>query len=514
MNLYNSSNTFASNLALVNATQCGFLVKYDQNGNVQTTNRSGSSVAAGSSITVSAISITQTNVYVTGYMTGISTWYNSSGVLGSAQNASTQDVFVAKYSQTGNLYWTSKMTSTGADSGVGVATDPTGNVYVNGTYTGPLTIYNSTGSAFSNVLPQVGGSDAFLVKYDTNGNVIWAAYQASTGTDGGSCIGTDPSGNVYTVGYYTGTMNIYSSSNVSFSNTLAQINANQCVFLAKYSPNGQVLWGARSGTVNSGGASTMSRMFVESSGNVYVTGSGTDGNYRLYNSNTATAFQFGGSAASTNGYAFQYDPNGNAKWLMYVTNAGNNNNGQAITGDNLGNIYVSGTLTLAGTSLYSTTFDSSTISLVGSLYSGYVLRMNSNGSILNAARMSIGGFTTITCDLDGFVYMPMYATGAATFYNYTGTSTATFAQIGGQDVYILKMKPSTGTAVWTTRAGSSGTDIATYIALDSTNTMIIYGGTYPNATISFYDTSSSQLYSSQTSLGGATNSFLTRFPLV
>jgi hypothetical protein len=513
MNLYNSSNTFASNLALVNTTQCGFLMKYDPFGFVQNTNRSGSNVAAASSsITVTAISISQSNIYITGYMSGLSNFYTPDGVLGSAQLTTTQDVFTAKYSKTGNVYWVSKMSSIGVDSGVGVATDPTGNVYVNGTYTGPLTIYNSTGSAFSNILPQVGGSDAFLVKYNTNGNVIWAAYQASTGTDGGSCIGTDPSGNVYTVGYYTGTMNIYSSSNVSFSNTFAQINANQCVFLAKYSPNGQVLWGARSGT--STGASTMSRLFVESSGNVYVTGSGINGSYTLYNSNTSSAFQIGGSGASTNGYAFKYDPNGNAKWLMYVTNGGNNNSSQAITGDNLGNVYISGILTLAGASLYSTTFDSSTISLAGSLYSGYVLRMNSNGSILNVARISIGGFTTITCDLAGFVYIPMYATGAATFYDYNGNSTATFALIGGQDVYILKMRPTNGSAVWAARAGSSGTDIATYIALDSTNTMIIYGGTYPNVTMSFYDTSSGQLYSSQTSIGGATNSFLTRFPLV
>ena len=515
MNVYSSANTYVSNLALVNTTQSGFLVKYDQNGNVQTTNRSGSSVVTGSSITVSAISIAQSNIYVTGYMTGLSVFYSSNNVVSSAQNVSTQDVFVAKYSQTGNVYWVSKMSSIGAEFSFGVATDPTGNVYVNGRYTGPLTIYNSSGSAFSNILPQVGGSDAFLVKYDTNGNVIWAAYQASTGTDGGSCIGTDPSGNVYTVGYYTGTMNIYSSSNVSFSNTLAQINANQCVFIAKYSPNGSVLWCARSGTVNTS-SSTMSRMFVESSGNVYVTGSGSDGAYRLYNSNTSTAIQAGGSGGSTNGYAFKYDPNGNAKWLMYVTNAGNNNNGQAITGDNLGNIYVSGIPTFSATSLCSTTFDSSTISLVANKYAGYVLKMNSNGSIFNAAGLGNGGFTTMTCDSTGlgFVYIPMYATGATTFYDYNGNSTATFAQIGGQDVFILKMRPSDGTAVWTTRAGSSGSDTATYIALDSTNTMIIYGGTYPNATISFYDTSSSQIYSSQTSLGSSTNSFLTRFPLV
>ena len=257
-------------------------------------------------------------------------------------------------------------------------------------------------------------------------------------------------------------------------------------------------------------------MFVESSGNVYVTGSGSDGAYRLYNSNTSTAIQAGGSGGSTNGYAFKYDPNGNAKWLMYVTNAGNNNNGQAITGDNLGNIYVSGIPTFSATSLCSTTFDSSTISLVANKYAGYVLKMNSNGSIFNAAGLGNGGFTTMTCDSTGlgFVYIPMYATGATTFYDYNGNSTATFAQIGGQDVFILKMRPSDGTAVWTTRAGSSGSDTATYIALDSTNTMIIYGGTYPNATISFYDTSSSQIYSSQTSLGSSTNSFLTRFPLV
>jgi hypothetical protein len=514
MNVYSSSNVNTSNLPLLNTTQSGFLVKYDQNGSVQTTNRSGSNAAsAGSSITLTAISIVQSNIYVTGYTTGLSVFYTSSGVISSYQNSASQDVFIAKYSQTGNVYWVSKMSSTGADSGAGIATDAAGNVYVNGTYTGPLTIYNSSGSAFSNVLPQVGGSDAFLVKYDTNGNVIWAAYQGSTGTDGGSCIGTDPNGNVYTVGYYTGTMNIYSSSNVSFSNTFAQINANQCVFIAKYSPNGQVLWGARSGTVNTS-SSLMARLFVESSGNVYVSGYGTDGNYRVYHSNTSTAFQFGGSGTSQNGYTFKYDPNGKAGWLMYVTNGGNNNASQATTGDNLGNIYVSGYLNSAGASVYSTTFDSSTISL-GSTFGGYVLKMNSNGSILSVARVSASaGSLSMVCDSAGFVYILMYYSGATTIYDYSGTSTASLVQIGGQDIAILKMRPSNGTAVWVSRSGSTGTDTGTYIALDSTNSVIIYGGIYPNATTSFYDTSALQIYSSQTSLGGVQNSFLSRFPLV
>ena len=121
----------------------------------------------------------------------------------------------------------------------------------------------------------------------------------------------------------------------------------------------------------------------------------------------------------------------------------------------------------------------------------------------------------MTCESTGlgFVYILIYAPGA-TFYDYSGSATGSLPQIGGQDVYILKMRPSDGTAVWTNRAGSSGTDTGTYIALDSTNSMIVYGGIYPNATISFYDSSTAQIYSAQTSLGGATNSFLSRFPLV
>jgi hypothetical protein len=139
--------------------------------------------------------------------------------------------------------------------------------------------------------------------------------------------------------------------------------------------------------------------------------------------------------------------------------------------------------------------------------------MTSNGSILNVARIGGGGFTTMTCDAIGFVYILIYAPGF-TFYDYNGVSAGGGSQIGGQDVYILKMIPSSGTILWVNRAGSSGTDKGNYIALDSASAMLIYGGIYPNATISFYDSSSGRVYSSQTSLGGATNSFLSRFPLV
>ena len=517
MNLYSSSNTYVSNLALVNTTQSGFLAKYDQNGIVQNTNRSGSSVITGSSITISAISITQSNIYVTGYMTGISNFYNSNNAVSTTQNVSTQDVFVAKYSQTGNLYWVSKMTSTGADSGAGVATDTAGNVYVNGTYTGPLTIYNSTGSAFSNVLPQVGGSDAFLVKYGTNGNVIWAAYQASTGTDGGSCIGTDPSGNVFTIGYYSGTMNLYSSSNIAFSNTYAALN-NQSVFVAKYSPNGQVLWGARSGST--GGSASMVRAFVDSSGNVYSVGQATNGAYTIYNSNASVAYQAGGAGSSTNGYAFKYDKDGRVVWVMYITNTAGNNGSSAITGDNLGNIYVGGGLNTSGISTFRTTFDASTISNTsGLLGPNYVLKMTSNGSIVAWAPVSVypngASVSHIKCDLSGNVYVSGTFSGPLTLYNFSSVaSSPLLGNAGGNDAYIYKFEQNGGNVLWRTSFSSGGYDACFVIELDSTGSEIICAGIYPNATISFYDATAAQIYSTQTSLGGATNSFLTRFPLV
>jgi hypothetical protein len=87
-------------------------------------------------------------------------------------------------------------------------------------------------SGFS--LPNAGDEDAFLVKYDASGNVIWARRAGGTRNDRIMDIVCDAAGNIYACGYF------YSDS-ITFGTTVLT-NANPSVgtadlFLCKYTPS-------------------------------------------------------------------------------------------------------------------------------------------------------------------------------------------------------------------------------------------------------------------------------------
>lgn len=84
-----------------------------------------------------------------------------------------------------------------------------------------------------------GGYDAFLVKYDTAGNFIWVKYGGGTGTDYLKGIECDPQGNIFGVGYF--------SAQATFgSDTLNSVGLQDILFI-KYNAAGDVLWTKQSG---------------------------------------------------------------------------------------------------------------------------------------------------------------------------------------------------------------------------------------------------------------------------
>jgi hypothetical protein len=84
-----------------------------------------------------------------------------SGALPGQTGAGSLDVYVRKFSVDGTELWTRQFGSTGVDLEAGLVTDHTG-VYLAGRTTGALPGQTSAG-----------GSDAFVRKYDSNGNVAW-----------------------------------------------------------------------------------------------------------------------------------------------------------------------------------------------------------------------------------------------------------------------------------------------------------------------------------------------------
>jgi len=128
-----------------------FVRKYDASGNEVWTRQFGSS-GTSSGDRARAIAVDASGLYVAGYV---------QSALPGQTLAGNADAFVRKYDADGQEIWTRQFGTTGSDTAEGIAVDASG-VYVVGSAGGAL-----PGQAWS------GDRDAFVRKYDLDGNEIW-----------------------------------------------------------------------------------------------------------------------------------------------------------------------------------------------------------------------------------------------------------------------------------------------------------------------------------------------------
>jgi Beta-propeller repeat len=134
------------------------------------------------------------------------------------------------------------------DSANAVATDADGNVYIVGDTQGSL------GG------PLIGNIDAWIIKVDPDGNQIWKQQFGTRKSDYVEAAATDGNGNLYVVGRTVGMLGGPKHGDVSDGDA----------WVAKFDPNGQVLWKHQPGTSSWDEAKGVA---TDPDGNVYVAGS-------------------------------------------------------------------------------------------------------------------------------------------------------------------------------------------------------------------------------------------------
>ncbi|WP_204104620.1 MULTISPECIES: S8 family serine peptidase [Spirulina sp. CCY15215] len=122
------------------------------------------------------------NVWVTGYTKGDVGGTNSGG----------WDVWLAQYNKNGEEQWKQQLGSQQSEVSWGIELDSVGNAYVTGMATGVL------GQASS------GNADAWVAKYDRNGNQLWLDQLGSNSTDVAFDLAIDREDSVYLTGYTFG----------------------------------------------------------------------------------------------------------------------------------------------------------------------------------------------------------------------------------------------------------------------------------------------------------------------
>ncbi len=195
-------NAGTFNLTAVDSSDI-FIQKLDEGGNfIWAKSMGGTQLAGGSSIALDSSG----NIYTTGGFRGTVDFDPNAGTF-NLTAVDSSDIFIQKLDAGGNFLWAKSMGGTqpsgGGGSGHGIAVDASGNVYTTGTFAGTVDFDPNAGT-FN--LTAVDSSDIFIQKLDAQGNFIWAKSMGGTQSSVGTSIALDGSRNVYTTGWFTGTV--------------------------------------------------------------------------------------------------------------------------------------------------------------------------------------------------------------------------------------------------------------------------------------------------------------------
>jgi len=202
------------------------------------------------------------------------------------------DAFIAKYDSSGNQEWIKFWDNNSDDKGYDIALDESGNIYITGYTTGLgadenafIAKYDSNGNSLLNVswggdsidrgygivLDNLGnifitgetlsygsvGRDAFIAKFNSTGNLEMNATWNNNNYDYGYDIALDNLGNIYITGY-----------------TLIDF-LNYDIFIAKFNSSGDLKIDIIRGGL---GYDVGHSIVIDNSGNIYITGESTQGN--------------------------------------------------------------------------------------------------------------------------------------------------------------------------------------------------------------------------------------------
>ncbi len=264
------------------------------------------------------------NVYLAGE-TGSSNNIGSGGFQNT--KAGNYDAFLVKFDASGNRIWGTYYGGKDQEYGYAVATDGAGNVYLAGT---TLSDSGIASGGFQNTIGNAINGSAFLVKFDANGNRLWATYYGGTIYTSGGGVATDVAGNVYLAGSTDDTAGIASGGfqNIARGTDLA--------FLVKFDANGNRLWATYYGGMDAGTSSAAEAVTTDFSGNVYLTGYSHD----------TTGIAYGGFQNTSGGgdgdaFLVKFDTDGNRIWATYYGGSGTDI-GSCLATDTAGNVYMGG----------------------------------------------------------------------------------------------------------------------------------------------------------------------------
>lgn len=290
-----------------------YLVKYNSAGVVQWAIQPIQKSSLDYSYSTNIASDIKGNVFITGLF-GDTVNFNGNTLIGQPNLYGT--IFLAKYNSNGKGLWAVKSSNIINEAHpIAVATDTAGNVFLSGYFKDTVT--------FGPYILKTGMNDCvFLVKYDSNGNLLWARQSNLPSVQSAAysnSVATDKTGNAYLTGFFSDTVT-FGAYSLNFGNAVYDVT-----FLVKYDPNGNVLWAKQSLRNSIHSAADAYSVATDGTGSAYISGVFYDtikfGSYIL-------------KCKSINKYGqlflAKYDNNGNVVWAE-ESSGGSVNDGYSFT---------------------------------------------------------------------------------------------------------------------------------------------------------------------------------------
>jgi uncharacterized repeat protein (TIGR01451 family) len=420
------------------------------------------------------------NVYTTGYFSGTNVDFDPGPSTFTLSSAGNRDVFITKFDANGNFIWAKRAgSSTGTDQGSWIVADPAGNIYIAGVFGGTADFDPGPGTYN---LSSLSGGACFVMKLDPAGNFAWArVLTGASGNAYGSHICMDRTGNLYTTGWFIGTIDFDPGAGVATQAAHNNSLGYRDVFICKMDANGNYIWAKIMG----GNAQDYAYgADIGSDGSIYTIGTFQGTADFDPSADTLLLISTGGDDA----YITKLDSMGNLIWARQ-TGTGLYDYGSCVTVNDSDEVYISGDFNMAkvqkldrnGNFLWSKNFDTgvtpysymyaygvgldprNNICLVGlfkgtvdfdpgpaihnvyapSIDASFILNLDADGDFISTAALS-----TITYVRAFYMHMDnvgnVYLTGefAGTTDFDPSAAVVNLTSVGGRDVFVAKYKPA------------------------------------------------------------------------
>ncbi len=392
------------------------------------------------------------NVYVAGTFSGTVDFDPGAGTAQLAGGGG----FVAKYASDGAFVWARQFIGAAPAK---VATDRAGNVYFAGTFAGTVD-FDPRRTNFA--ITSGGGTDAFVCKLNTHGNLALVRTFGGAADDTGDGLAVDTRGNMFIGGTFLARADF---NKLGGGFTIGNSGGADGYMVALDSA-GAFRW---AGSFTGGSDQKLADMALDGGGNILASGRyGGTVDFDPRKKGTANAV-----ASTDQGFTVKWDNNGAFVWIAGFGGA-STTFATSVAADRDGNVYTTGNFQNTAD------FDprGGTVNLVAAATGAvFISKLNAAGNFVWAK--AIGGSTDVEVgpgEISVDKFENIYTTG-----QYTGTQdfdpsggVSNLSSAGLNDVFVSKLD-SSGARVYAKTMGGPAEDRAPGSALGFENEILITG---------------------------------------